>query len=315
MASRQPRCSGSHPFSTIDTARRRYAIVGTGDRAIGMWGRPLVKEYGDVLEFVGLCDVNAKRVAVAKQMIGVDCPTFTSFDEMCDRSKPDLLMVTTVDAFHHEYITRGLDRGLDVMTEKPMVIDERQCQAVIDAERRNNKRIVVTFNYRYAPGHRTVKETLMSGEIGRVLSADFSWYLDVYHGADYFRRWHRLRNRGGSLLVHKATHHFDLMNWWLDADPVEVVADGGAEGLRKERIVSSRELSRVPAHEDVPLPLRHDERCRAHAAIRRLRGRRSLLPRWVRVPRGRRHLRHDVGDGEVLERRHDELFPERAHAV
>jgi predicted dehydrogenase len=207
-------------------ARRRYAIIGTGDRASGMWGRALVERYSDVLQFVGLCDINPKRVAVAKEMIGVDCPTFTSFDEMCDKAKPELLMVTTVDAFHSEYIVKGLDRGFEVMTEKPIVIDEKQCQAVLDAEKRNNRKIVVTFNYRYAPKHRTVKEVLMSGEIGRVISVDFSWYLDVYHGADYFRRWHRLKNRGGSLLVHKATHHFDLMNWWLAADPVEVVADG-----------------------------------------------------------------------------------------
>ncbi len=66
----------------------------------------------------------------------------------------------------------------------------------------------------------------MSGEIGRVLSVDFAWYLDVYHGADYFRRWHAYKNGGGSLWVHKATHHFDLVNWWLGADPVEVVANG-----------------------------------------------------------------------------------------
>ena len=66
----------------------------------------------------------------------------------------------------------------------------------------------------------------MSGEIGRVLSVDFAWYLDVYHGSDYFRRWHAYKNGGGSLWVHKATHHFDLMNWWLGADPVEVVANG-----------------------------------------------------------------------------------------
>ena len=206
--------------------RRRYAIVGTGDRATGMWGRPLVKEYADVVEFVGLCDINPKRAEASRQLIGVDCPTFTNFDEMCDRAKPDLLMVTTVDAFHSEYIVEGLDRGLDVMTEKPMVIDERQCQAVLDAEVRNNRKIIVTFNYRYAPKHRTIKEVLMSGEIGKVLSVDFSWYLDVYHGADYFRRWHRLREGGGSLWVHKATHHFDLINWWLGADPVEVVAEG-----------------------------------------------------------------------------------------
>jgi predicted dehydrogenase len=206
--------------------RRRYAIVGTGDRAVGMWGRGIKDRYADVLEFVGLCDINPKRVEVAKQIIGVDCPTFTSFDRMCETVKPDLLMITTVDAFHSDYVVKGLDRGFDVMTEKPMVIDERQCQAVLDAEKRNKRKIVVTFNYRYAPKHVKIKEILLSGEIGRILSADFNWYLDVYHGADYFRRWHRLKNRGGSLLVHKASHHFDMMNWWMGADPVEVMADG-----------------------------------------------------------------------------------------
>ncbi len=206
--------------------RRRYAIVGTGHRGSGMWGHDLAASYGDVLEFVGLADSNPCRAEAARRLIGVDCPVFTSFDDLCDRARPDLLMVTTVDATHVEFIVKGLERGIDVITEKPMVIDEVQCQAVLDAERRTNRRIVVTFNYRYAPRHRTVKEILLSGAIGRVTSVDFAWYLDVYHGADYFRRWHRLRAKGGSLFVHKATHHFDLMNWWLGADPVEVVAHG-----------------------------------------------------------------------------------------
>ncbi|HET9362881.1 MAG TPA: Gfo/Idh/MocA family oxidoreductase [Vicinamibacterales bacterium] len=205
---------------------RRYAIIGTGDRATSMWGRPVLQEYSDVVELVGLCDVNPIRAEASKQLMGASCPVFTRFDEMCERAKPDLLMVTTVDSFHHEYIVKALDRGIDVITEKPMVIDEKQCQAVLDAEARNRRKIIVTFNYRYAPRHRIVKELLMSGEIGRVLSVDFAWYLDVIHGADYFRRWHRLRNGGGTLFVHKATHHFDLVNWWLDADPVEVVASG-----------------------------------------------------------------------------------------
>jgi predicted dehydrogenase len=211
--------------SATQTARRRYAIVGTGDRASGMWGRALTERYADVLEFVGLCDINPKRVAAAKEMIGVSCPTFTNFDEMCEKAKPELIMVTTVDAFHSHYVVKALDRGIDVMTEKPMVIDEKQCQAVLDAEKRNNRKIIVTFNYRYAPKHQKIKEVLMSGEIGRVLSVDFSWYLDVFHGADYFRRWHRLKAKGGSLWVHKASHHFDLINWWLGADPVEVSAN------------------------------------------------------------------------------------------
>jgi predicted dehydrogenase len=51
-----------------------------------------------------------------------------------------------------------LDRGIDVITEKPMVIDEKQCRAVLDAEKRNWRNIVVTFNYRYAPKHQKIKE-------------------------------------------------------------------------------------------------------------------------------------------------------------
>jgi predicted dehydrogenase len=210
-------------------AKRRYAIVGTGERAISMWGRLLLQKYPNLIEFVGLCDINPKRVEVARKMLGVSCPTFTNFEQMVAQTKPQLLMVTTVDGYHSNYISRGLDLGLDVMTEKPMVIDERQCQAVLDAERRNQKKIVVTFNYRYAPKHQKIKEILLSGAIGRVISVDFSWYLDVRHGADYFRRWHGYKNKGGSLWVHKASHHFDLINWWLDADPVQVSAQGGLE--------------------------------------------------------------------------------------
>jgi len=199
-----------------------------------MWGANVAKGYSDVVEFVGLCDINPKRLAAGKELIGVECPTFTSFEEMCDRAKPELLMVTTVDSTHVEFITKALDRGIDVITEKPMVTDEKQCKAVLDAERRNKRKIVVTFNYRYAPKQQKIKEILLSGEIGPVTSVDFNWYLDVQHGADYFRRWHRLKSKGGSLWVHKATHHFDLINWYLDADPVEVAAYGELNVYGKE---------------------------------------------------------------------------------
>jgi predicted dehydrogenase len=210
-------------------AKRRYAIIGTGVRGIGMWGRPVLQQYSDVVEMVGLCDINPLRVEVAKRQMGASCPTFTDFDKMMETAKPDLLMITTVDGVHSHYIVKALERGIDVMTEKPMVTDEVQCQAVLDAEKKAGRSIIVTFNYRYAPKHQTIKELLMSGAIGKVTSVDFSWYLDTAHGADYFRRWHRLRAKSGSLWVHKASHHFDLINWWLDADPVTVSAFGGLQ--------------------------------------------------------------------------------------
>ena len=208
------------------SARRRYAIVGTGHRATGMWGKDLAERYAAEVEFVGLCDKNAKRAEAGRRLIGVECPTFTNFDEMLDRVKPELLMVTTVDLTHHIFINKALARGINVITEKPMVTEAQQCQSVLDAEKKYKRNVIVTFNYRYAPKHEKIKQLIQSGEIGKVTSVDFSWYLDTRHGADYFRRWHRLKSGGGSLWVHKATHHFDLINWWLDADPVEVMAHG-----------------------------------------------------------------------------------------
>jgi predicted dehydrogenase len=53
--------------------------------------------------------------------------------------------------------------------------------------------------------------------------------LNTYHGASYFRRWHGLKDKGGSLWVHKSTHHFDLLNWWLDSEPSKVFAYGNLE--------------------------------------------------------------------------------------
>ena len=194
-------------------AKRRYALVGTGIRGTGMWGKDLLPRYADVLEFVGMCDVNPLRAEAGRKRVGVDCPTYTSIEELLDKAKPDVVMVTTVDAAHADCIVKALDRGVDVITEKPMVIDEKQLEAVLAAEKRNHKNIVVTFNYRYAPKHQKIKEILLSGVLGKLASVDFSWYLDTTHGADYFRRWHRLKEKSGSLWVHKATHHFDLVNW------------------------------------------------------------------------------------------------------
>ncbi len=67
----------------------------------------------------------------------------------------------------------------------------------------------------------------------KLTSVDFHWYLNTYHGASYFRRWHGKKDKGGTLLVHKSTQHFDLLNWWLDSDPVEVFANGELEHYGK----------------------------------------------------------------------------------
>lgn len=66
----------------------------------------------------------------------------------------------------------------------------------------------------------------MNDTIGEVYSVHFEWLLNTVHGADYYRRWHRNKINSGGLLVHKSTHHFDLVNFWLGTQPSEVFAFG-----------------------------------------------------------------------------------------
>jgi predicted dehydrogenase len=209
--------------------KKRVAIVGTGVRALGMWSKDIAQHYGDKVEFVGLCDVNPGRVEYFKKAAGFSCPTFTDFEKMMNEVKPQTLIVTTVDSTHHQFIIRGMELGADIITEKPMTTDEEKCEAIIQAEKRTGKKVTVTFNYRYSPHRAKIYELLRNGEIGELTSVDFHWYLDTSHGADYFRRWHRLKEKGGTLWVHKATHHFDLLNWWIESDPSEVYATGALQ--------------------------------------------------------------------------------------
>ncbi|HMQ44837.1 MAG TPA: Gfo/Idh/MocA family oxidoreductase [Mariniflexile sp.] len=213
-------------FNFGTSKKLRVVLVGTGIRGTSFWGKRLVDAYSDILEFVGLSDINPGRLEYAKKYIGVNCPTFIDFDKMLKTTKPDLIIVTTVDATHHEFIIKGLESGCDVLTEKPMTTDETKAQAILNAERTSGKKLIVGFNYRWSPYSTKIKELLANNTIGNITSVDFHWYLNTYHGASYFRRWHGEKEHSNSLWVHKATHHFDLLNWWIDSDPTEVYAHG-----------------------------------------------------------------------------------------
>jgi predicted dehydrogenase len=214
------------------TQRKRYALVGTGGRA-GMYVRAIADTYKNDAELVAFCDLSQTRMdfynARLKDQFGQNpVPTYHAddFDKMVADTKPDAVIVTTIDATHHTYIIWAMELGCDAITEKPMTTDEEKARAIFDAIERTGKNLRVTFNYRYAPANTRLREIIMQGTIGRPLHVDFSWVLDTHHGADYFRRWHRERHNSGGLLVHKATHHFDLINWWIDSYPKTVFALG-----------------------------------------------------------------------------------------
>jgi len=209
----------------VSTSRKRYALVGLGSRS-AMFSRALLKDYADTCELVAFCDINQTRMdhwnAHYARELGIKpLPTYKpdQFEQMIRQHNVDCVIVTSIDRTHHTYIIRAMEAGCDAITEKPMTIDAEKCQQILDAIKRTGRKLTVTFNYRYAPRTTRVKQLLSSGIIGDVKSVHFEWLLDTSHGADYFRRWHRDKRNSGGLMVHKATHHFDLVNWWLNTTP------------------------------------------------------------------------------------------------
>ena len=213
------------------SARKRYAIVGTGSRA-GMFVEAITQTYADSAELVGFCDLSQTRMNWHNRQLEnlglAPIPSYHAddFDRMIAERQPHTVIVATLDAAHHQYIIRAMELGCDVICEKPLTTALEHLREIYAAINRTGKFLRVTFNYRYAPAFTRFRQLMIDGAVGRPLAVDLSWVLDTSHGADYFRRWHREKENSGGLLVHKSTHHFDLVNWWIDSYPCEVVAMG-----------------------------------------------------------------------------------------
>ncbi|GEP47243.1 Gfo/Idh/MocA family oxidoreductase [Microbacterium saccharophilum] len=254
--------------------RTRYALVGAGHRA-QMYVDAITGEYADRAELVAICEPNPVRAGLYVDRVtaaGHAAPSTWHPDDleaMIAAGRVDRVIVCARDDQHAPIIVRSLDAGADVVVEKPLTIDAPSAAAIEDAVARTGRRVVLTFNYRYAPRNSALRQVIQDGTIGEVTSIDFSWMLDTKHGADYFRRWHREKAHSGGLLVHKSSHHFDLVNWWIHSAPRRVYASGGLRfygaanaavrgtGARPERGTHEGD------HDPFELDLRDDPRLKA----------------------------------------------------
>lgn len=229
--------------------KKKYVQVGIGGRAEFFYSA-IASYFQETSELVAFCDINQTRMDYANHLLQEKynykkIPTYQAaeFKKMIEVEKPDVVIVTSIDRTHHKYITEAMYLGCDVITEKPLTIDEDKLRQIIEAIEKTKKNLRVTFNYRYAPHNTKVKELISNDTIGNVTSVHFEWLLNTEHGADYFRRWHRNKNNSGGLLVHKSTHHFDLVNFWLNSSPDIVFAKGGLKFYGRENAENRGETS------------------------------------------------------------------------
>ena len=260
--------------------KKKFAMAGASNRGLNSYGKPLVtgietknlvqgynfgygaddankEEIQKVAELVGVYDKNIGRARFVAKELGVEA--YEDFDDMIKTAKPDCVIVTTTDYSHAEYIIRALDAGCEVWCEKPMCINAEQCRAILEAERRNNRKIGVCFNVRYGTYAPAIKQVVDSGVLGDIYNVHLEWLLTkdysaghTGHGASYYRRWNAYMDQCGGLLLTKSTHHFDLVNWLIGGRPKRVSAFGklrhyGKNGaFRGERCSNCEHTEKCP---------------------------------------------------------------------
>ena len=205
---------------------KRFVIAGTGGRGTDSYARTLLREFAGRIDIAGLYDINPLRARATNAILGTNLPVFEDFEAMLDTVQPDGVIVTTKDCTHAEYVIKALDAGIPTFSEKPLCTTREQCDAIRAAAARSSAPGFVTHNMRFTPDLEVLKQLLLDGAIGDVLHIQFTETLDRYHGADYFRRWHRFMANSAGLMVHKASHHFDIINWLADSRADTVTAQG-----------------------------------------------------------------------------------------
>lgn len=242
------------------TTRIRYALIGTGSRA-QMYLDAIAGPHAEVAELVAWADPNPGRLdwSQAQDRGGaLGAPARFDAGQLGDAVREhriERVIVTSPDFTHADYVVAALEAGADAIVEKPLTTSEEGVRRIADAVERTGRNVTVTFNYRYSPRNSALKALISSGEIGTVTSVHFEWVLDTAHGADYFRRWHREKDKSGGLLIHKASHHFDLVGWWIDDVPRRVFASGGLRFYGADN-AAARGLGERPERGTTDSPLR-----------------------------------------------------------
>lgn len=198
----------------------RAAIVGCGS-IFTMHATPLAAMEDVCL--AGVCDCRRERAERAAEKYRTRA--FTDYREMLTTLRPDVVHLCVPHDLHPVMARFALEHGIHVLSEKPMSIRLEDALENVRLAEANHLRYGVVFQCRYNDASVLVKRTLDSGELGKILSARsvLTWCKpDSYYAqSDWKGTWDR---EGGGVVIDQAIHSLDLVNWFLQSEPVKVDA-------------------------------------------------------------------------------------------
>ncbi|SHF10942.1 Predicted dehydrogenase [Kaistia soli DSM 19436] len=204
----------------------KVGIVGLGYR-LGYLARIFSASLPD-FDVVGYVDPEPAGLSYTKQFDVPVGKAYGSLEELLAGETLDLLMVGSPNHLHLGHIRTGLDSGVKVFSEKPVVttVEETMELARLIAEFGSDN-VMVGLVLRYAPLYVDLRKAQKDGLLGDIVSIEASEHIAPYHGAFFMRDWRRYEKYSGSFMLEKCCHDLDLYNGVVGARPARVASFGG----------------------------------------------------------------------------------------
>lgn len=194
-------------------------------------------------EIVGFYDPQPTHL----DMLGGDVPRYPSVEAMLSDARPDLYCVFSPNVFHLDHIRLGLEAGVQVFTEKPVVIsvEETLELARLLALHGGAGRAMVGLVLRYSQHMVDLRASMAAGQLGRVVSLEANEHIGPYHGAFFMRDWRRRDSYAGGFMLEKCCHDLDIYNMVTGSRPAQVASFGGRKSFLPENAPASNEEAQI----------------------------------------------------------------------
>ena len=178
---------------------------------------------------------------------GIKLRGYLELDDMLNKEPIDLLMIGSPNHLHFEHIRLGLEAGVKVFTEKPVVTTEEQTYELMEVLKKFGPgRVMVGMVLRYSQLYNDLEAAIDSGLLGDLSSIEATEHITPEHGAFYMQDWRRKTHYSGGFLLEKCCHDLDLYQGIVGCRPSRVVSFGG----RKKFIPSNADLEVTEAWEN-----------------------------------------------------------------
>ena len=212
----------------------KYILIGAGNR--GMTYAQWAKEHG--ITIAAIAEKREDRLADAAEKLQV-APylCFSDADELLRMGKiADAAIIATMDRDHYGHVMKALDRGYDILLEKPISPSAKECLEIEKKAKTLGRSVTVCHVLRYTAFFRKIKEILDSGELGKIVSIKHSENIGNFHMAHSFVRGNWRNDMESSpIIMQKSCHDLDILLWLTGSHCTRVAAFGSLTYFKEEK--------------------------------------------------------------------------------